>query len=97
MLILLEEKDEQPTVALPRLRLIVGNRLRTATNSFGLKREYLDRPSFVPHSFVSEEDLHRVGGTDPSPVFTSPSPVRHNESNEILMNWKDCHIHEVKS
>ena len=32
----LEEEDEQPFVVLPRLRLIVRNRLRTATNSFGL-------------------------------------------------------------
>ena len=78
------------TAALPRLRLIVRNRLRTATNSFGLLREYLDRPSFVPDSFVPEEDLHRVGGTDP--VFIRPpslSPVHRNESVEMLMNWKD--------
>jgi hypothetical protein len=31
-----EEATEQPTAVLPRLRLIVRNRLRTATNSFGL-------------------------------------------------------------
>ena len=86
----LEEEDEQPTAALPRLRLIVHNRLRTATNSFGLLREYLDRPSFDPDSFVPEEDLHQVGGTDP--VFIrppSPSPVHRNESVKMLMNWKD--------
>src|ERR1700719_2805045 len=41
----LEEEDEQPTAAaLPRLRLIVRNRLLTAPNSFGLLREYLYRP-----------------------------------------------------
>ena len=34
------------------LRLIVRNRLWTATNSFGLLREYLYRPSFNPDSFV---------------------------------------------
>ena len=43
---LLEEEDEQPTAALPHLHLIVHNQLQTATNSFGLLREYLD--SFVP-------------------------------------------------
>jgi Plavaka transposase len=86
----LEEEEEHPTAALPRLRLIVRNRLRTATNSFGLLREYLYRPSFEPDSFVREEDLHRVGGSDP--VFIpppSPFPVHRNESVEMLMNWKD--------
>lgn len=37
----LEKEDEQPTAVLPHLRLIVRNRLRTATNCFGLLREYL--------------------------------------------------------
>ena len=86
----LEEEDEQPTAALPCLCLIVHNRLRTATNSFGLLQEYLDQPSFVPDSFVPEEDLHRVGGTDA--VFIWPpslSPVHRNESVKMLMNWKD--------
>jgi hypothetical protein len=88
----LEEEDEQPTVALPRLCLNVHNRLRTATNSFGLLREYLDRPSFDPDSFVPEDDLHQVGGTDPVsilPPSVRPSLVHRNESVEILMNWKD--------
>ena len=86
----LENEDEQPTAALPRLRLIVCNPLRTAVNFFGLLREYLYRPSFDPDSFVPEEDLHRAGGTDT--VFTLPpslSPVHRNESVEMLMNWKD--------
>jgi hypothetical protein len=86
----LEEEDEQPTAALPRLCLIVRNLLRTATNSFGLLREYIDRPSFDPDSFVLEEDLHRVGGTDPVFILSpSPSAVHRNESVEMLMNWKD--------
>jgi hypothetical protein len=84
------EEDEQPTAALPRLRLIVRNRLRTATNSFGLLREYLYRLYFDPDSFVPEVDLHRVGGTDPAFILPpSPSPVHRNESIEMLMNWKD--------
>src|ERR1700721_944001 len=61
----LEEEDEQPTAALSPVRLIVRDRLRTATNSFGLLREYLYRPSFDPDSFDPEMDLNRVGGTDP--------------------------------
>jgi len=86
----LEEKDEQPTTALPRLRLIVRNTLRTATNTFSLLREYLYRPSFDPDSFVREEDLHQVGGTDPVFILPpSPSLVHRNESVEMLMNWKD--------
>ena len=48
----LKEEDEQPTAALPCLRLIVRNRLQTPTNSFGLLREYLNRLSFDPDSFV---------------------------------------------
>jgi Plavaka transposase len=88
----LEEEEEQPTAALPRLLLIVRNRLRTATNAFSLLREYLYRPSFDPDSFVHEEDLYRVGGTDPvfiPPPSPPPSPVHRNKSVEMLMNWKD--------
>ena len=81
---------EQPISPLPRLRLTAHNPLRTATNSFGLLREYLYRLSFDPDYFVPDEDLHRVGGTNPMFVLpTSPSPVHRNESVEMLMNWKD--------
>jgi len=82
------EEENPPTAVLPRLRLIVRNRLRTVANSFGLLREYLYRPSFDPDSFVPEEDLHRVGETM-STLPPSPSPVHRNESVEMLMNWKD--------
>ena len=85
----LEEEDEQPTAVLPRLRLIVRNRLQTAANTFGLLREYLYRPSFDPDSFIPKEDLHQVGGTDPISPPPSPIPVHRNESVEMLMNWKD--------
>ena len=86
----LEEEEEQPTAALLPLHLIVHNRLRTATNAFGLLREYLFRPSFDPDSFVPEVDLLRVGGTDPVFILPpSPPPVHRNESVEMLMNWKD--------
>jgi hypothetical protein len=83
--------DEQPTSTIPRLRLIVRNGLRTATNSFGLLREYLYRPSFDPDSFVPNKDLHhRVGGADPVPIPPpSPTPVHRNETVEMIMNWKD--------
>ena len=86
----LEEQDEEPTAVLPRLCLIVRNRLRTATNSFGLLREYLYRPSFDPDAFVPSHDLHQVEGIDHvSTLPPSPSPVHRNESVEMLMNWKD--------
>ena len=86
----LEEEDEQPTAALLRLRFMVRNRLQTPTNFFGLLREYLNRLSFDPYSFVPEVDLHRVGGTNPVFVLPpSPSHVHRNESVEMLMNWKD--------
>ena len=83
------EEDEQPAAGrlLPRLHLIVRNRLRTAVNSFGLLREYLYRPSFDLDSFVPDEDLHQVRGTDsdhiPMPP-PSPIPVHRNESVEML-------------
>lgn len=88
------EEDEQPAEGrlLPRLRLIVRNRLRTAVNSFGLLREYLYRPSYDPDSFVPEKDLHQVRGTDSDHMSMpppSPIPVHRNESVEMLMNWKD--------
>jgi hypothetical protein len=85
----LEAENEHPTAVLPRLRLIVRNRLRTAANSFGLLREYLYRPSFDPDSFIPEEDLHQVGGIDHISLPPSPIPVHRNESVEMLMNWKD--------
>jgi hypothetical protein len=86
----LNEEEEQPTAIIPRLRLIVRNRLRTATNSFGLLREYLYQPSFDPDSFVPDKDLHQVGGADPVPMPSPPpAPVHRNESVEMIMNWKD--------
>jgi len=88
-----ELEDKQPTATIPRLCLIVRNRLRTATNSFGLFREYRYRPSFDPDSFVPNKDPHQVGGADPVPM---PPPslapvhfVHRNESVEMIMNWKD--------
>ena len=85
----LEAEIEQPTAVLPCLCLIVCNRLWTAANSFGLLREYLYQPSFDPNSFISEEDLHQVGGIDHTSLPPSPIPVHRNESVEMLMNWKD--------
>jgi len=89
----LEKEDEQPAAVLPRLRLIVRNRLRTATNCFGLFREYLYRPSFDPDSFVPEKDLYQPGGanhTSPASVsMLPPAPVHRNETVEMIMNWKD--------
>ena len=89
----LEKENEPPTTVLPRLRLIVRNRLRTATNCFGLLREYLYRPSFDPDSFFPEKDLYQAGGANrTSPVtiqIPPPAPVHRNETVEMIMNWKD--------
>jgi hypothetical protein len=86
----LNEEDEQPTAIVPRLRLIVRNRLRTAANSFCLLREYFFWPTFDPDFFVPDKDLHQVGigGAVPMPP-PSPTPVHRNESVEMVMNWKD--------
>ncbi|KJA12763.1 hypothetical protein HYPSUDRAFT_210146 [Hypholoma sublateritium FD-334 SS-4] len=89
----LEEENVQPTAILPRLCLIVRNRLQTAANSFGLLREYLYRPSFDPDSFVLQKDLYQVGGNSAAPMQPPPppppAPVHRNKSIELLMNWKD--------
>jgi Plavaka transposase len=91
------EEDHLPTAVLSHLCLIVRNPLRTATNSFGLLREYLYRLSFDPDTLVPEEDLHRIGGTNPvSMPPPSPTPVHRNESVEMLMNWKDS-VTSIKS
>jgi Plavaka transposase len=92
---LLNKENEQPTAIrfIPRLCLIVRNRLRTATNSFGLLREYLYRPSFDPDAFVPDKDLHQIGGADPVPMPPpSPTPAHRNASVEMIMNWKDSGV-----
>ncbi|KAF8958622.1 hypothetical protein BDZ97DRAFT_1923519 [Flammula alnicola] len=87
----LDDEPEVPTAVLPRVRLIVRNRLRTSLNSFCLLREYLYRPSFDPDSFIPTEDL--LCGNDTTNTTPlrppSPTPVHRNESVEMLMNWKD--------
>ena len=86
----LDEEPPPPTSLLPRVVLIVCNRLRTAANSFNLIREYLYRPSFDPNSFVPPEDLASHEQMDASPISPpTPPPVHHNQSVELLMNWKD--------
>lgn len=87
----LDEEPPPPTSILPRVVLIVRNRLRTATNSFNLLREYLYRPSFDPDLFVPPEDLlashERMDSSPTSPP--TPPLVHRNQSVELLMNWKD--------
>ncbi|KAF8156767.1 hypothetical protein B0H34DRAFT_789464 [Crassisporium funariophilum] len=80
-----------PITILPRVTLIVRNRLRTAVNSFNLLRQYLYRPSFDPDSFVPTKDLldsHNSIDTVPLCPLTPPL-VHRNETVELLMNWKD--------
>ena len=86
----LGEEPPPSTSILPRIVLIVRNRLRTATNSFNLLREYLYRPSFDPDSFVPPEDLlasHERMDDSPTSLPTPPL-VHRNQSVELLMNWK---------
>ena len=87
----LNEEPPLPTSILPRVVLIVRNRLRTATNSFNLLREYLYRPSFDPDSFVPHEDLLAGHEQMDAPPISPPTPppVHRNQSIELLMNWKD--------
>jgi len=87
----LDEEPPPPTSILPRVVLIVRNRLRTATNSFNLLREYLYRPSFDPDSFVPPEDLLAGHAQMDAPPISPPTPppVHRNQSIELLMHWKD--------
>ncbi|KAG5634279.1 hypothetical protein H0H81_002553 [Sphagnurus paluster] len=54
----LEDEPEAPqTSLLPRVRLIVRDRLVTALNAFGLWRDYPHQPSYDPDMLLSTNDL----------------------------------------
>ena len=92
---LLKEEDEQPTAALPHLHLIVHNRLQTATNSFGLLREYLDQPSWLLCSQRGPSPSWR----DWSCIYLATIPIPcsskwiSRNAYELEGLW---HIHEIR-
>ena len=80
----------------PRITLIVRNPFRTASNSFGLWKEYMYRPSWDPDASISAEDLYRphISATVPE-VTIDETPDNEalesgysNKSVELLMYWK---------
>ena len=75
-----------------RVSLIVRNRLRTATNTFGLWKEYLYRPSHDPDAFVSAEDLYQPHATAihaaPNNKVLGESSGYSSRTTELLLNWQ---------
>ena len=85
---------EEPAQVLPRVRLYMQDRLRTAANIFGVWREYLYRPSYNPESVVPMEDLRLVHPTTiGSETEDSDSPeepelsVHANKTTQLIMEW----------
>jgi hypothetical protein len=75
-----------------RVSLVVRNRFQTPTNSFGLWKDYLYRPSYDPDAFISAEDLYHphssvaiVSDTDRAEV---PS-MYTNETTQLLLEWQN--------
>lgn len=88
-----------PLPSLPRVRLIVRDHLATSTNSFGLWRKYLHRPTFDPDCFVPKEDLLVQPGrrADLSDLLASddtlesdsdPGHLHANRSYGLLSEWQ---------
>lgn len=81
---------------LPRIILIVRDRLITAANRFGLWRDYPRRPSYDPDTLLSLEELAVPveagvisGGLDADSKLESVSTFSlfRNKSVELLMGW----------
>lgn len=85
---------EMPQV-LPRVRLYMRDRLRTAANIFGVWREYLYRPSYDPESAVRTEDLRLANpaaiGSDAEDSESEPEEpelsVHANKTTQLIMEW----------
>ena len=80
---------------LPRVILIVRDKVRTAVNRFGLLREFLHRPTHDPEALATLESLSNLAASSSSPASTS-SPSSHpayyphkNITEHLIMNWKD--------
>ena len=84
------------THTITRVSLIVRNPFRTATNSFGLWKEYLYRPSYDPDAFISVEDLYRphapaavVPNADDEGKDLEDSSIYSSKSVELLLDWQN--------
>jgi hypothetical protein len=90
----------EDTATVPRVSLIVRNQFRTATNSFGLWKEYMYRPSYDPDAFISAEDLYRPPTHTSSAVPQDPhadyegkrleiSALYSSTTAELLLDWQN--------
>ena len=95
-----QPEPEPQAPLLQRVVLIVHNRLKTASNAFGVWREYLYRPSYDPDLFVSSKDLYihpdsTHSDSDPSiPADASSAganliEMANNMTVSLLMGWQN--------
>ncbi|KAG6809218.1 hypothetical protein H0H92_001114 [Tricholoma furcatifolium] len=89
--ILPQEIPQSELRFLPRVFLIVRDRLVTAINSFGIWRDYQHRPSYDPTAHVAQTDLIPSSATSSSGstlpfIFPPPFPFR-NMSIYRLMTY----------
>lgn len=90
------ETEPEPTLVW-RVLLIVRNHFQTATNNFGLWRDYLYCPSYDPNAFVSPEDLYRTQNTSCIAAATlsnaAPTPAaassHANQSISMIHEWQN--------
>ena len=91
------ERPPENRAPLPRVILIVRDRLRTAANSFGLLREYLHRPSFNPDAFVPTSSLATIptstmtlnDATSDSTAPPNTNSIYKNESTKLIIEWQN--------
>jgi hypothetical protein len=82
--------DVPEPARLPRVILIVRDRLISAANKFGIWRDYPSRPTYDPDSFLLLDELATPAGPIqlPSDTQQKSSAIPFvNESIKLLMRW----------
>ncbi len=85
--------EQQPGNTMRRVLLIVRDRLITALNSFGIWRDYPDRPTTDPDTSLTLEDMSNR--QSPASLFVNPAPLDHrppywpftNPTIHAIMTW----------
>jgi hypothetical protein len=90
------QHEEEHLNVLPRVRLYMRDRLRTAANVFGVWREYFYRPSYDPEFALCAEDLRLANSTtfgsdtedsESEDLEDSELSVFSNKTTELMMEW----------
>ncbi|KAJ7062847.1 hypothetical protein C8F01DRAFT_105651 [Mycena amicta] len=98
------EPEPESERRLPRVRLLVRDTFRTATNKFNLWRSYLHRPTYNPDSLLTTNDLSDYF-TPPTTADGLPQHPEHlpqpdrptlNTSTSLLLAWQN-NGHTTKS